>query len=497
MQSIASHDSFSTNLSAKKRIIHQSSEILQGDLSLGYNGEIAVKNDVLLVGESELSHEFSKLAHFRSIIRPEILAFSGNLGDFSALCDGEILKISQIIFFAHNDFLESATFAGKTAPLGIHIVSDYEDLEALSAAVSGFVGEWTFEKTILFDANVCDYANREKTSALYCHACADICPTSAIVRDDVAHELRLSNIDCILCGRCVGACPSGAMQKANASLANITKMARLYAHNIPLIVSENDKNKALDFSADSTLAPFILPNLNILSEAYILSIIQESGNLCVIVGGVESSVIEAIEFINALYTRLFGVKVAYYFSDFDFAPDEIPLKNTHIERYFYDIEGEIAKEVLSNRIKFLVKDNDYGILAHKKSAFLRVEDNCTLCMSCVEACKTHALMNSKDNFSLLANPSLCTACGYCADICPENAIALESGAMSLKSDFFAHKQVAHDEPFSCVECGSVFASAKSVAKVERILLPVFSDDEVKKHSIYCCADCKVKAMFRG
>ncbi len=57
--------------------------------------------------------------------------------------------------------------------------------------------------------------------------------------------------------------------------------------------------------------------------------------------------------------------------------------------------------------------------------------------------------------------------------------------------------MAHDELFKCVECGSEFATVKSVEKIAQVMKPIFGNDELRVKTLYCCADCKPKVMLQA
>ena len=122
-------------------------------------------------------------------------------------------------------------------------------------------------------------------------------------------------------------------------------------------------------------------------------------------------------------------------------------------------------------------------------------DKCTLCNACVESCNTRALINAKDSFTLLLNPSLCTACGYCVDTCAEKCLEMSLSGYRLSESFLNYRVLAQDEPFKCVECGTIFATKKAIKKVKSILSPAFMGDSIKLKSLECCEKCKVKIMF--
>ena len=74
-------------------------------------------------------------------------------------------------------------------------------------------------------------------------------------------------------------------------------------------------------------------------------------------------------------------------------------------------------------------------------------EGCTLCLSCVGACPTHALSDSPDRPLLAFDENLCVQCGLCAATCPE-----ESSRLKPQIDFAAwsapRRIVKEEEPFA-------------------------------------------------
>lgn len=52
-----------------------------------------------------------------------------------------------------------------------------------------------------------------------------------------------------------------------------------------------------------------------------------------------------------------------------------------------------------------------------------IEEKCTGCGRCIEACPTNALARVGE-VACLVRPDACTYCTICQDLCPENAIEL-------------------------------------------------------------------------
>jgi len=42
-----------------------------------------------------------------------------------------------------------------------------------------------------------------------------------------------------------------------------------------------------------------------------------------------------------------------------------------------------------------------------------------------------------------------------------------------------------------------FATVKAVEKIATMMTPLFGNDEVKLKTLYCCASCKPKVMFKA
>lgn len=501
-------DDFLSTLDNKQRhIVEKSYGILLENISFNYECDISVDNTILVVGENPASLEFCNALNksdFSISIKPYIDSFSGTLGNFKAIYNDEIINVSQIVFFIKPPFLDSKS--KKSPQMGIHLANEYKNAQSIIHSIAGLIGDFTYENTILYDKNRCQYHHRDKNEKSYCYECEQVCPTFAITKDTDLRELHFSNIDCIFCGKCVSVCPSGAMQKANAPLSQISKAAKQYSGTIPLIMGYNEleSNTKSTFSniakiiENTPLTPFIVPNINLLNEVYLLSILQESGTKCVIVGESCELLTDSIAFVNNIYNNIFGTNALYCYKNYDEIDLDI-LSQESLPGYHYQAsEGEFSREIFSNRLRFFIKDSDFGTIPNNSIKYSDLEVSqslCTLCMSCVESCNTRALIHSKDKFELLLNPSFCTTCGICVDVCPEKAIKMTMQGIALKNDFFTYNQKAKDEPFKCVECGKIFASAKSIEKVANIMEPLFQNDEIKKKSLFCCSDCKVKILF--
>jgi ferredoxin len=123
---------------------------------------------------------------------------------------------------------------------------------------------------------------------------------------------------------------------------------------------------------------------------------------------------------------------------------------------------------------------------------------CTLCLSCVSACPTHALSDNAERPMLRFAESLCVQCGLCAATCPEDVITLKP-----QIDFIAWKApprvVKEEEPFHCVECGKPFGTRSSVERVieklkNRHWMFAGSAGQRRVRVLMMCEDCRVELV---
>ena len=121
---------------------------------------------------------------------------------------------------------------------------------------------------------------------------------------------------------------------------------------------------------------------------------------------------------------------------------------------------------------------------------------CTLCMSCVSACPTHALQDGRGLPQLNFREWNCVQCGLCERTCPENAITL---VPRLLNDTEARERprILHEEqPVCCVACGKPFATRAMLDKLSRKLEGHWMfQDEASRRRLQMCEDCRVRDMF--
>jgi ferredoxin len=125
-------------------------------------------------------------------------------------------------------------------------------------------------------------------------------------------------------------------------------------------------------------------------------------------------------------------------------------------------------------------------------------DACSLCLSCVSLCPSGALGDNEDLPQLRFQEDACLQCGLCVNICPENAIALKP-QMDLTDAAFTQRVMHEEEPFACVECGSLFGVKSTVEKITEKLAgnhAMFANPDAIK-MIQMCDNCRIQANYHS
>ena len=121
---------------------------------------------------------------------------------------------------------------------------------------------------------------------------------------------------------------------------------------------------------------------------------------------------------------------------------------------------------------------------------------CTLCLACVGACPTGAMMDNPDLPQLRFQEDACVQCGLCASTCPESVITLEPG-VSFEEAAKQPAIIKEEEPFLCIRCQKPFGTKSSIEKIVAMLGEKHSmfQDGSAIDRIRMCEDCRVVVQF--
>lgn len=383
------------------------------------------------------------------------------------------------------------------------------------------IGE--FEKPIYvnFDANLCAHSRSGVTG---CTRCLDNCPTSAISPN--GDVVAIDQYICAGCGNCASVCPTGAasyaappgeavFQRLRTLLGayrdaggkrpvllvhdvhrgdEMINMMGRFGRGLPARVLPFAINEVTQIGFDflSTAFAFGAERLLLLTSprnsGEIDGLKQQIGLMeAALTGlGYGSGRIDLIdaEDPEAVSDQLYGLAAVSPMPAADFLP--MGGKRTLITlalRHLHDNAPE-AKDVLA-----LPQGAPFGTV--------NVEtEGCTLCLACVGACPTGALIDNPDTPMLRFSEQACIQCGLCRNTCPESVISLEA-RFNFTEAARTEVLIKEEEPFECVSCGKPFGGKSSIEKtIERLANhSMFAGDEKALNRLRMCSDCRVIDQF--
>ncbi len=440
--------------------------------------------------------------------------------DFGSPRDGAVSRCDVIV-----DICGQAPLFSAPDLRDGYVRADPGDPAAVLKAVlkaRDLVGTFDKPRYIAFTENLCAHS---RSRIVGCHRCLDLCPAGAIAPagDHVAIDAQI----CAGCGQCAAVCPTGAasyaLPPADALMRKLRAMLRAYgeaggeraivllhdeAHGTPLIdalarfgdglpanvlpVCVNEVTQvgleavAAAFAYGASALRFLLrakPHHDVAGLAKTVALAEP-----ILAGlGFGAGRIATIETDDpdALGAALRGIVAS--------EPASRPAS-------FNPVGGK--REVLRLALRELQRaaPNPIDVVALPAEApFGAVEvdvDGCTLCLSCVSACPTGALLDDPDQPMLRFVEDVCVQCGLCKATCPEKVITLKP-QLDFRAATAAARVLKREEPFNCIRCGKPFGVKSTIERVAAALAGkhwMYQAADRRLDAIRMCADCRVIAV---
>ncbi len=369
----------------------------------------------------------------------------------------------------------------------------------------------TFEKPfyVRLEPSLCAHSRAQKPA---CSNCLNVCPTGAIT--PAGEHVSIDPNICAGCGGCSAVCPSGAISydapPTDFLFRRINTLASSYraagGRHPVLLVHDAHGAEMISLAArfgrglPAQVIPIETEALAGFGHAEMLAALASGFARVVVLFGpkTEREAPEAqAELANAI------------------APGQIalidPSDPDDLSDYLFDLpaSASIASPVLPlgtrrQVARLAAKALNPGVKTlplpanAPYGAVVLDTDACTLCLACVSLCPSGALGDNVDLPQLRFQEDACLQCGLCTNVCPEKAITLKP-QLDLTDAALSQVVLNEEEPFACIECGSLFGVKSTV---ERITEKLAGNHAMYRNPnairmIQMCDNCRINAQYHS
>jgi ferredoxin len=390
--------------------------------------------------------------------------------------------------------------------------------------IADMVGEYDKPRYVNYTAEICAHSRNRKTG---CTRCLDVCPTGAITPD--GDYVDIDPLICAGCGACASVCPTGAAtyqlpagdslfqrlrellgayreaggERATLLLHDgrhgsemINLMARL-GRGLPAHVLPFPLNEVTQVGLDFLAAAFAYGA----GQVVVLADPRKRDEMDGLAGqiGLTETVLSGLGYgegrIRVIDDRDPETVEAQLY---DLAEPATPITPGS----FLPVGGKRSRAFLALRHLHEKAPAPVETLALAQGApFGRVKvdtEGCTLCLACVSACPTSALLDDENRPWLGFREDACVQCGLCRVTCPEQVISLEP-RLNFSGEAMSAITLNEEEPFECIRCGKPFGVRKSIDRIVEQLAGKHSmfQDSGQIERIKMCENCRVTAQFES
>ncbi len=386
----------------------------------------------------------------------------------------------------------------------------------------GLIGEFEKPRYIDFKSELCAHSRSRKIG---CTRCLDVCPTSAIA--PAGDSVVIDTYVCGGCGACHSVCPTGAAAYAMPPIEFLaTRLRTLLAayaeaggEKPALLVHDPRKGDDLISAMarfgkglPARVVPFAVNEVTQLGfdflalafaygavQVVVLAHPEKQTELAALAGeiGLAETILQGLGYGGGRLHVLIeadpdAVERALYS-----LPDVLPIDGGSFLP-LGDKRG-LTRLALAHLHERAPEPHDvvplppgapFGTVAIKT-------EGCTLCLACVGACPTGALLDNADMPQLRFQEDACVQCGLCRATCPEKVVSLVP-----RVDFTAAARNAivlkEEPPFLCINCGKPFGTKSSIERIVAQLggkHSMFADAE-RTRLIQMCEDCRVVVQIK-
>jgi ferredoxin len=456
------------------------------------------------------------------VFAPRAVAAAGWLGAFEARWQVAGQPPQQGSFDLVLDLSASPLVATHQHPHGYYAPGPGENERG--AAVDELLemtGDFEKPKYFSYKERLCAHSRNERTG---CNACIDICSAKAIT--PAGEKIRVNPYLCAGCGACTTVCPTGAISYAYPTAAytgaRIKAALRAFAlaggrqpvlllhsqqHGVELLT----RHAGAGHQLPGRVLPLVLEHTASTGiDVWLAAVAYGAAGVTVLLTGAEAPQYTAALDQQMAIAQTVLEGLGYTGPHFQLVhaatADELQAVLRHAPRGTGPAEAATFNLAADKRnsLDYALdhlhrhapqQPQEIGLPVGSPFGAIDVRrDACSLCMACVGACPSSALMGGQNLPQLRFVEKNCVQCGLCVDTCPENAISLVP-RLSFSETRNQAAVLNETEPFCCIRCGQAFGTLQMI---ENMLSKLSAHPAFAGHldRIRMCGDCRVRDMMQ-
>jgi ferredoxin len=439
-----------------------------------------------------------------------VLTFGRSRDGARSRCDIILDLSGESTLFAAPDLRDGYLRASPDSPAAI--------LRAVLTA-RDLVGVFDKPRYIAFDPQLCAHS---RSGIVGCTRCLDVCPAGAIA--PAGEHVAIDANICAGCGQCAALCPTGAASYAapppDGLMRKLRAMLIAYREaggDNAVVLIHDDEHGAPLIDALARFGDGLPAQVLPLAVNEVTQVGLEAATAAFAYGASAMRLLlrarprhdvialrKTVGFAEAILGGLgFGLgRIATVETD---DPDtlgsalrDIPsMPGAPRPASFAPIGAKPGLLRFALRELHLAAPEPADVVALPEQApFGSVSvdaEGCTLCLSCVSACPTGALLDDPERPALRFVEQACVQCGLCKATCPEKLITLNP-QFDFRVSAASARLLKEEEPYSCLRCGKAFGVKSTIERVVAKLEHshwMYNGSSGRLDLIRMCEDCRV------